>query len=131
MRILIWLKRLFSPAKKTQFHPWRLRPELDLFTFRGDDNNVARMRNLFRDDFFQQVLIVLHNNRPRGFPVRGQKLTDLELAVEMGRIEGYESVLTLLEVMTTGNLKQEELRATWEDPDETAIEAGPNGMPPV
>jgi len=57
-------------------------------------------------------------------------MTDLELAVELGRIEGYESVLTLLEVMTNGNPKQEEIRSTWE-PDETEVEAGPTGMPPV
>jgi hypothetical protein len=89
------------------------------------------MRALWRTDFFQQVLMVLHNSRPRGYPPRGKGLSELELAIELGRIEGYESVLTLLEVMTTANPKQEDLQATWANPDEPEIPPGESGMPPV
>ena len=120
------MRKLFSAVRrwfgvsepKAVYHPWKLRPEIDLFTFREDDDNVARMRRLFQDDFFQQVLMVLHNSRPRGYPTRGQVFDSLALGVELGRIEGFESVLTLMELMTKSNPKQEELRATWGNPDE-------------
>lgn len=130
-KLLLWLRRLFIRQQPPKFHPWRLRPELDLFTFRSDEQNVAYMRDLFRTDFFQQVLVVLHNSRPRGYPPRGQKLDNMELAVELGRIEGYESVLALMEVMTKSNPKQDEIQATWANPDEPESQQESPAMPPV
>jgi hypothetical protein len=50
------------------------------------------------EEFAYAVSVVI-NQQPSGFPVRGQQVTDIQCAVELGRKEGYadcESVLLSL-----------------------------------
>lgn len=113
---------LFPRPAPTAYQPpvRPVRPDESLQKFRSEKDNVIRMRMLWRDAFFQKVLRVLYNDRPRGFPPRGYKPDALELALELGRSEGHESVLGLLELMTVPMAETEDIPATWEDPNEQA-----------
>jgi hypothetical protein len=97
-----------------------IRPDETTQKFRSEKDNVIRMRGLWRDPFFQKVLRVLYNSRPRGFPPRGYKPDALEIALELGRGEGHEAVLGMLELMTVPMAETEDIPATWEDPNEQA-----------
>jgi hypothetical protein len=126
----LWLAR-FRKAKP-RFSPARIDPDLDMASFREDEPRVAKMRELWGSDTFQQVLIVLHNARPRGYPPRGHKADALEMALELGRIQGAEDMLTLLELLTKPLPKQAAIHATWANPDEPETETeGAAGQAPA
>jgi hypothetical protein len=46
-----------------------------------------------------EVMSVLRNSAPRGYPIRGEKYTSDQLAVELGRKEGYADAIMVLESM--------------------------------
>lgn len=49
----------------------------------------------FKKPIFQHVLTILVHHRPRGFPMRGQQVSDTQAAIELGRVEGYNNCLDL------------------------------------
>ena len=125
-----WVRSLFKRARR--FVPSRFDPDLDMASFREDEPSVAKMRELWGSDTFQRVLIVLHNSRPRGYPPRGHKADALEMALELGRIQGAEDMLTLLELLTKPLPKQTAIHATWANPDEPETETeGAAGQAPA
>lgn len=54
-----------------------------------------------RKPIWQHAVTILVASRPRGFPMRGQNITDTQAALELGRVEGYNNCLDLLQSLAT------------------------------
>lgn len=97
-----WIKKLFDRTKATKIIPSPKiesrapRHEMTLERWQKDDALVNWAR---RSDEFAYALATVINQQPSGFPARGQVVTDIQCAVELGRKEGYadcEAVLLAL-----------------------------------
>jgi hypothetical protein len=65
---------------------------------------------------FAYVLSVVHNQQPSGFPIRGQVVSDIQCAVELGRKEGYADCQNVLLSLRQFPLKAvEEIEANYDN----------------
>lgn len=62
------------------------RHEMTLERWQNDEGLVNWART---SEEFAYALSVIVNLQPSGFPIRGQNVTDIQCAVELGRKEGY------------------------------------------
>src|SRR5678816_690981 len=84
--------RPIAPVPKTEsIRP--IRHEMTLERWRGDDGLVNWARQSVE---FAYILSVVENQQPSAFPIRGQKISDIECAIELGRREGYRDCHCLL-----------------------------------
>jgi len=66
-------------------HRWAQSPEL-----------IDEARRTMASPLFGHIFSVMYNAMPHGYPLRGQPATDIGVAIELGRKEGYADCLSLL-----------------------------------
>jgi len=100
MKLSDWFKTMAcwrkteAPRKMIPVRP--IRHEMTLERWHADDGLVNWAKTSAE---FAYVLSIVNNQQPSGFPFRGQSVTDIQCAVELGRKEGYadcQNVLLML-----------------------------------
>lgn len=65
---------------------------------------------------FAYILCIAFNHQPVGFPVRGEVVTDIQCAIELGRKEGYADLMSiLLALMDTPKPSAPEIPADYDN----------------
>jgi len=88
-----WLKNLFRPPTVRRPSVTLPRPGMVLERWQKDDGLVTWARTSAE---FSDALAVVQSLQPTGFPVRGQVVSDMQCAVELGRKEGYADCQNVL-----------------------------------
>jgi hypothetical protein len=94
---------------------------MSLADWRKTDANVTYARELMRTSEFQMLLGVIAGEAPRGFPLRGEKVTDIQAAIELGRHEGYLGAIDVFYAAASFQQKHEQIPADYgsqETPDQ-------------
>ena len=75
---------------------------VDLDEWIKSRENREYARGLSMDPQFQKMLMVLLNQRPINSAPRGYPLTPEMVAIELGRLQGYEDCFSVLNTMLRG-----------------------------
>ncbi len=113
-----WIQKLFhrSKAEAVPKSPESLpanRSDMTLERWHKSDTLVTWARS---SPEFAHVLAVVFNQQPRGFPMRGQVVTETQCSVELGRMEGYSDCENLLFALRNYPAKPtKEIEADYDD----------------
>jgi hypothetical protein len=89
-----WLKRLFNPVPNRTIAKISSAPNgASLERWQKDDGLVNWARS---SPEFAYLMAVVQSQRTTGYPARGQQITDVQCAVELGRKEGYDDCHSVL-----------------------------------
>jgi hypothetical protein len=88
----IFGRKPVEAPKPVQF-PRPGRHDMTLERWQTDEGLVKWART---SEEFAYALSVMVNLQPSGFPIRGQSVTDMQCAVELGRKEGYADCQSVL-----------------------------------
>lgn len=121
-RLFDWLTRK-SPKPVI---PQRLirpaRNEMTLERWRNDEGLVNWART---SEEFAYVLSVVANSQAGGYPLRGQSITDIQCAVELGRKEGYDDCHSVMLSLRQFPAKAvEEIQADYDNTEYPEVEEG-------
>ena len=86
-----------SPSAKFTGKPFPV--GYSLTEFRANDALSASMESFLKHGLGPQMLAVLHNEAPHGYPLRGQTIDGVSAALELGRIEGYKDAIAVIYAM--------------------------------
>jgi len=111
-------QKLFQRPRVERKAPIVARPirhEMTLERWHADDGLVNWAK---QSPEFAYVLSVVDNQQPSAFPLRGQKISDIECAVELGRREGYRDCQAVLFALRHFPVKvAEEIPADYDNTD--------------
>ena len=111
------------PADAVSPAPLPVSAGFTLADWQKDAGLVTYARDLWNDSRFRLLLDALRNQAPQAFPMRGQKVTDIEAAIELGRKLGYESAVAVLWVMKEPAMpEQEPIEPTYPEPQPLTTE---------
>jgi len=114
------LQKLFGrskadSSKKATVVARPTRHEMTLERWHADDGLVNWAK---QSPEFAYVLSVVHNRQPGGFPLRGQAISEIECAIELGRREGYADCQSVLLALSQFPVKiAEEIPADYDNTD--------------
>lgn len=89
------------PRQKAALRLWS---NIDLIEWSRSRENREYARKLGMDEQFQKMLMVILNQRPVNSAPRGFPISDTQVAVELGRLSGYEDCFGVLTCMLNGGL---------------------------
>lgn len=117
-----WFQKLFPRKTKTpEPLPKPVRSGYTLEAWQKSDALVTWART---SQEFNLVLAIARNHQPSGFPLRGQAVTDIQCAVELGRKEGYADLENVLLALRQFPAKvKDEIPADYDDTDYAKEEA--------
>lgn len=80
--------------------------------WRDSGNHLGWIRQQLASDYGKQFLGVLINSRPQGDGA-SKVPTDIEAAVELGRVKGYNEIINLIARLSTPVVPHEEVEADY------------------
>ena len=111
------LNRIFPPKPKPQIQIIRRSSStLTLSQWRGDKETVKLGQKLLGNPDFKIMLDVLYNEHPAKIMLLGRVAIE-ERAILQARTEGYQMLLTNIELMGTLEVDKEPLEETFADPE--------------
>jgi len=70
---------------------------------------VTETMRLYQTPVWREIMGVMYRERPWGFPVRGEPVTEVQVMVELGRKEGWEAAVRMLERLGSPPRKADEM----------------------
>lgn len=101
-----------KPEPKPKFNLVKFDFSMTLAQWRDSGNHLGWMRAQLNCEYGRQMIGVLINESPQhDIPVRREKLTDIQAAIELGRARGYAEAIETITLMTQPVVKHEEVEA--------------------
>lgn len=88
----IWNRLFKKPVKVHAIFP----DGYTLEEWRANKSLPEMLRKILEEPTMRHAFSVLYNRVPSGFPIRGDQVSDIQAAVELGRVNGYMECLSLL-----------------------------------
>lgn len=106
--------RLFQ-QKHDQKVPTRpqFRVQFNELSWRSNPEYVKTAADLLATSLMKDILGVLYAEIPSNYPQRGTKITDTEACIELGRMQGYQDCLLLLQRLGEPIDVPQQIAADW------------------
>lgn len=110
-----WLKQLFAgPPKPVSLCVPMFARGMDLEAFQSIEDRVGEVRRLYKTELMQDIFGVLRQKAPRGYPLRGESVSQEQALIELGRKEGYCDCVDLLVALANyAPAGQKEIEPDW------------------
>lgn len=87
----------FFPRRRIVVEKLTVRNGMTLDAWRKSDLHITGFRELWQDAILQDAVAVLKNAMPAGPSLHDSRVTDIQAAIELGRIQGYATALSLFQ----------------------------------